>query len=250
MRRFGLTGFPLSHSFSAKYFSDKFATLKITDCEYLNFPASEVSEIRSLFERDHLLCGLNVTIPHKKAILGILDTVEQTASAIGAVNVIKASRNGDKLKLKGFNTDIFGFSESLPPDVSERGGVAIVLGSGGAANAVIHALRTMDFKILIVSRRGGPGTILYKDLEATIVRNASLIVNTTPLGMFPDSGKLPDIRYDNLTESTFLYDLIYNPATTQFMSEGIKRGCRAMNGQRMLKLQADKSWEIWNDDSL
>lgn len=249
MRRFGLTGFPLSHSFSAKYFSDKFAKQKITDCEYLNFPAREVSEIRSLFERDHLLCGLNVTIPHKKAILDILDIVEPTASSIGAVNVIKAFRKETTLTLKGFNTDIFGFRESLPKDISERGGVAIVLGSGGAASSVIHALQTMDFKIMVVSRSGNKGTISYKDLEATILRKASLIVNTTPLGMFPDIQKLPEINYEQLTESTFLYDLIYNPAITRFMSEGIERGCRVMNGLKMLELQAEKSWEIWNDDS-
>jgi len=250
MRRFGLTGFPLTHSFSAKYFSEKFASQKITDSEYLNFPIREIKEIRTLFEKDPHLCGVNVTIPHKKTVIGLLDLVEPVASSIGAVNVVKAYRKGSELCLKGFNTDIPGFRESLPSDISERGGVAIVLGSGGASQAVIHALRSLGFAVVVVSRTSGPENIGYHDLTETTIKNANLIVNTTPLGMFPDINNSPNINYEYLSDSTFLYDLIYNPETTRFMSEGLKRGCRVMNGRKMLEIQADKSWEIWNDDSV
>jgi len=248
MRRFGLIGYPLSHSFSAKYFSDKFISLNISDCEYLNFPIESAEMVRTLFEMDETLQGINVTIPHKKEVIGFLDHVDKTAFEIGAVNVIKAFRNGSVITLKGYNTDSPAFISTLPAQISERGGVALVLGSGGAANAVIYALGTLNIETLVVSRTKRPGTISYTDLNRTLFKRTSIIVNATPLGMVPNPDTFPEIDYNLILSSTLLYDLVYNPAITQFMHQGIKHGCEVINGLKMLETQADMSWEIWNND--
>ena len=250
MRRFGLTGFPLGHSFSAKYFAGKFRDEAITDCEYVNYPLSDISIVRDLFLKDKSLEGLNVTIPDKKSVIQYIDEIDQEASLIGAVNVIKAYREGNQVKLKGFNTDAYGFAVSLPDDIKKRVGKVLVLGSGGAAAAIIHALSMSGFSPLVVSRSGLPGTIAYDRLSPQLISEAVMIVNATPLGMYPDTEGRPEIDYDSLQPEQLLYDLVYNPLTTSFMKEGAARGCRTMNGLKMLENQADRAWEIWNDSSL
>jgi len=248
MKRYGLTGFPLSHSFSARYFADKFAASGLKSVSYNNYPVERVADIRLLFEQDRSLRGLNVTIPYKTEVIPFLDTLDSEAEEIGAVNVIKAHYDEERLILKGFNTDWYGFAESLPADIRNGGGAALVLGTGGASRAIRFALDRLGFNVGSVSRESGTGVVSYNDLAANIISDSVLIVNTTPLGMYPDISGLPPLNYNSLSPRTFLYDLIYNPAETQFLKEGISRGCRTSNGLRMLELQAEKSWEIWTSD--
>jgi shikimate dehydrogenase len=247
MRYFGLTGFPLSHSFSEKYFNDKFSGERITDAIYKNYPLEKASGVRELFLKYSSLSGLNVTIPHKQSVIPFLDEIDSVAAAIGAVNVIKPYRTGSSLILKGFNTDAAGFLESLPPFLAERGGDALVLGSGGAALAVIHVLTKLNFRISVVNRSVRRGTLSFDDVTNELLANATIIVNATPLGMYPEITGKPLLQYEGLSASTLLYDLVYNPPVTQFMAEGIKRGCKVINGYKMLEIQAERAWNIWND---
>ena len=193
-----MTGFPLGHSFSAKYFAEKFRNEAITDCEFVNYPLSDIGIVRDLFLKDKSLEGLNVTIPYKKSVIQFIDEVDPEALQIGAVNVIKAYRTGAKLRLKGFNTDAYGFTVSLPDDFKNRGGKVLVLGSGGAAAAVLHSLSVSGFSPVVVSRSGMAGTIAYDQLSPGLIREAVMIVNTTPLGMYPNSEGRPEIDYDAL----------------------------------------------------
>ena len=194
-----------------------------------------------------ILEGLNVTIPWKQKVSSYLDELDETAIEAGAVNVIRAFRSGRQLLLKGYNTDVYGFITSLPEDIRSGSGWAVILGSGGASSAVECGLRKLDIESVVVSRRPATGRIVYHDLTADVVAGSRLIINTTPLGMYPDTESKPEIAYGSLSPDTFLYELVYNPAVTKFMEEGIKRGCRVMNGQRMLEMQADRAWKIWND---
>ncbi|MFO7574919.1 MAG: shikimate dehydrogenase [Bacteroidales bacterium] len=250
MRHLGLTGFPLEHSFSPGYFNNKFRQEDVTDCDYVLYPVRSAREIIGLFVNDNRLEGLNVTIPWKQEVIKYLDALDESAQDAGAVNVIKADRSGNKLLLKGFNTDVYGFMASLPEELAVSTGRAIILGSGGASSAVTCALRKLKVKSVVVSRKPAPGRIVYQELTAELIAGSKLIVNTTPLGMHPDEDGKPEIDYASLSPYNFLYDLVYNPVVTEFMKEGIKRGCPVMNGQRMLELQADRAWEIWNDPSL
>jgi shikimate dehydrogenase len=250
MRHLGLTGFPLGHSFSPGYFNNKFKQENVTDCRYVLYPVKSAREIKTLFDSDNLLEGLNVTIPWKQEVIKYLDAIDESAKDAGAVNVIKAYRSGNSLSLKGFNTDVYGFMTSLPAEVAERTSMAIVLGSGGASSAVACALRKLNIQYVVVSRKPAPEKIPYQELTADLIAGSGLIINATPLGMFPDTDGKPEIDYASLSPDNFLYDLVYNPVITRFMEEGIKRGCRVMNGQRMLELQADRAWDIWNDPAL
>jgi shikimate dehydrogenase len=250
MRRFGLIGFPLTHSFSAKYFSEKFSQQQPVTCEYSNYSIDQVTKVRTLFELDQTLVGLNVTIPYKVSVIPQLDSLDTVAAEIGAVNVIKAYRQGGKLRLKGFNTDSPAFAESLPANLTADGGTALVLGSGGASLAVINALTRLKFETIVVSRERRLRGITYSDIDRELYKRTNIIVNATPLGMFPDVDTLPDLDYQLLSPHTLLYDLVYNPPVTRYMAEGIQRGCAVINGMKMLQLQAGKSWDIWNNDSL
>ncbi|MBE0676406.1 MAG: shikimate dehydrogenase [Bacteroidales bacterium] len=250
MKRFGLTGYPLGHSFSAGYFAEKFRINGQTDCEYANFPVTSAGLIRSLFADDSALMGLNVTIPYKQQVISYIDELDTTAAEIGAVNVIKAYRAAGKLRLKGFNTDSYGFGASLPEEIVSAPGKALVLGIGGASAAVSHSLMKLGFEVVAVSRNADKSSVTYDLLSREMIGSSKIIVNTTPLGMHPDTGSRPPLDYDSLTPEIFLYDLVYNPTVTEFMREGALRGCRTMNGLRMLQLQADRTWEVWNDDAL
>lgn len=245
MRRFGLIGYPLSHSFSEAYFSKKFKALGI-DASYKAFPLKDFSELPDLILREGPFTGLNVTIPFKEMALDMVDELDKTARDIGAVNIIKFVKRGSKEILIGYNSDHFGFSESLIFYGIEGVKNALILGTGGASRAVSYALRTSGSDITLVSRDGKRGDKTYNELLDTDIEQFDLIVNTTPVGTFPSSGNFPDIPYSRLKPSTTLYDLVYNPQETLFLKKGKERGCNTINGFKMLQLQAEKGWEIWN----
>lgn len=244
-RLFGLIGFPLGHSFSKKYFTAKFEKENITDCRYETFELPDITSLPSLIARNPDLRGLNVTIPHKEAVLPFLNELDQSAESVGAVNVIKVTDNN---KLIGYNSDYYGFKSSLetwlPSDV--RGYKALVLGTGGAAKAVAAALQELNIPYQYVSRQNNGQIISYNDLSADTINDHLLIINTTPLGMAPKTETCPPLDYEAITENHFLYDLVYNPEETLFMKKGNEKGAKTKNGLEMLHLQAEKSWEIWN----
>jgi len=260
MRTFGLIGFPLTHSFSSQYFSEKFESEKISDAEYKHFPLKTIDELPSLIESTPQLKGLNVTIPYKEAVIPFLDELDGEAEAIGAVNTIKISRQSAvgsrQTHLKGFNTDVYGFRESLKPLLQAHHKKALVLGTGGGAKAVGYVLKQLGIECVFVSRtapprpslwRGGRGVgLFYNDLNEDTLNTHYLIINATPLGMHPNTETHPNIPYEHLTERHLLYDLVYNPGETTFLKLGRQRGAVTKNGLEMLRLQAEKSWEIWN----
>jgi len=250
LKQYGLIGLPLTHSFSEKYFAEKFRIEKISDVEYLNFPLQSIMELMSLVINNLEICGLNVTIPYKEQVIPFLDDIDPEANEAGAVNTITISRSKNKIFLKGYNTDIIGFVQSLPAGISKKHKNALVLGTGGASKAVICGLNKLNIKYQLVSRKGRQGCITYNDLDEKTIQNNTLIINTTPLGMYPDAGSLPDIPYRYLSKQHLLYDLIYNPSVTSFLSEGEKHGAAVMNGLQMLKNQAEESWKIWNSGIL
>lgn len=244
-REFGLIGFPLSHSFSKRYFAEKFAKEGIKSTSYENYPLEKLEMLPALFDMSPNLIGLNVTIPYKEAVLGFLDELAEDAAEIRAVNTIKRYPDGH---LKGFNSDIYGFGETLRrfiPDTFNSG--ALILGTGGASKAVRYVCVRRGLTTQSVSRSSGKGQVAYEDLDQTIMSEFRLIINTTPLGMHPKTEDSPAIPYRFLTEDHYLIDLIYNPAETRFLSEGLKYGSKIKNGMEMLILQAEKSWEIWNN---
>lgn len=251
MRKFGLIGFPLGHSFSKQYFAKKFINESIPDCSYENYELEKLLLLKDLVSKDHELFGLNVTIPYKTEVFKYLDYYDNEAAEVGAVNVLKISDNAGRRIMKGFNTDIFGFTESLSPHLIGRDITsAIVLGTGGSSKAVSYVLKKLGINIINVSRKRGEKNILYKELSDEMLIENKLIINTTPLGMFPDITDKPDLDYNCLNTSHILYDLIYNPTLTTFLKNGKERGCKIIGGLEMLHLQAEKSWEIWNDPDI
>lgn len=248
MRLFGLIGYPLSHSFSAKYFEKKFAAESISDADYRLFPLESISGITPLIEQHTDLQGFNITIPHKVAILPYLNHISEEAKSIGAVNCIKIDRNGNQIKLTGYNTDVYGFRESLQAALKRYHTNALVLGSGGAARAVCYTLQQLGIKYTLVSRSAEKeSTLNYAQLTESILKDNLLIINTTPLGTNPVIDACPDIPYQFLEKRHLLFDLVYNPAETMFLRKGREVGASTINGYKMLELQAERSWEIWNE---
>lgn len=256
MTEFGLIGKVLGHSFSKEWFTNKFHEKGI-DARYLNFELPSITEIKNLIEEHPNLVGFNVTIPYKKEIIPYLDYISPEASAIGAVNVVKI----DPISkiLKGFNTDVMGFDESIAPHIRTWHKHAFILGTGGVSKAVDFALTQRDIKTTLVSRHKKIGCITYEDFHELskilpseggwtrlMNQNPSIIVNCTPLGMFPDNDTYPDIPYQLLTENHLLFDCVYNPTETLFLKYGAKQGADTVNGLEMLHLQAKYAWEIWN----
>ncbi|WP_339811633.1 shikimate dehydrogenase [uncultured Imperialibacter sp.] len=246
-RLFGLIGFPLTHSFSRKYFSEKFLREGISDASYELYEMETAASFPALFAENPNLVGINVTIPHKKAVIPLLNKLDQSASRVGAVNVIRKERDG---QLTGFNSDYIGFLRSLQSWAGDAivGAKALVLGTGGAASAVRVALEDLKIEYLQVSRSAGNGVITYGDLknDPTILESRKLIINTTPLGTYPDTGKCPEIDFERIGSGHLFYDLVYNPAETLFMKKGQEHGAKVKNGYDMLVLQAERAWEIWN----
>ena len=241
---FGLIGFPLGHSWSAGWFNEKFRSEGEINKEYHLFPLTNISELPGLLTSVPALAGLNVTIPYKEKILPLLDELDETARSVGAVNVIRIERAAGKIRTKGFNTDARGFLMTLPEVFPFKS--ALILGTGGAAKAVAWALRKKNIPFLMVSRKNkGKYLIAYDDISPGIIRNNLLIINATPLGMFPDTEKYPGIPYHYLTGDHFLYDLIYNPEETAFLKQGKAMNACTMNGMQMLINQAVLSWNIF-----
>lgn len=244
MRKFGLIGYPLGHSFSKKYFSEKFAREGIQGCQFELYPIESISEFPQLLDGEASLEGLSVTIPYKEQVIPYLDALDPACAQIGAVNCIRI-RDGKKI---GFNTDYLGFKQSLQSWLGTEIPNALVLGTGGASKAVQQALRDLGTPYRIVSRNQIEGQLTYDDLrdQPEWLASHSLIINTTPLGTFPQVEDLPNIPLEQLHAAHRVYDLVYNPPITRLMQECIARGGIAKNGQDMLELQAEAAWSIWN----
>lgn len=245
MQKYGLLGYPLGHSFSKTYFNQKFEAEKI-DAEYLNFEIPAIKEIKNVLRENPELRGLNVTIPYKEQVIPYLDDLDEDARLIGAVNVIKFTKGlFGRTKLKGFNSDIIGFKQSIEPLLNESHRKALILGTGGAAKAVFQGLKQLGVGSTLVSRMPKEFCITYEEITAKTMEQYTVIVNTTPLGMFPNVDACPNIPYDLLTPNHLLYDLLYNPDETLFMKKGKEKGAVVKNGLEMLLLQAFAAWEIW-----
>ena len=246
MRKFGLIGYPLSHSFSKKYFNSKFEQEGISDCFYELYPLKTIEELPELLANTPDLEGLNVTIPYKQAVIPFLQAIEKGAEEVGAVNVIKIE-NG---QLIGYNSDIYGFEQSLLDFLGKDKNDlkrALILGSGGAAKAVSFVLKKMKIDYKIVSRTPKYDQLIYEQLTPSLINRHLLLINTTPLGMAPNSSTYPDLPYQYLSDKHYLFDLVYNPEKTLFLAKGEQNGAKTCNGLKMLYLQAEKAWEIWNN---
>lgn len=240
--KYGLIGYPLSHSFSKKFFTEKFEREAIEGKRYELYPIESITELPSLLRQEPSLQGLNVTIPYKEQVIPFLDEQSEVVKEIQACNCI-AIRDG---KLIGYNTDVIGFEKTLEQKLLPTHQQALVLGTGGAAKAVHYVLRKKGISYLEVSRHANENTITYNDIDQKLLSSHTLIINTTPLGMYPHVDEAPMLPYELLTTQHYLYDLVYNPARTKFLLEGEKRGALIENGADMLVIQAEASWDIWN----
>lgn len=247
MKRYGLIGYPLGHSFSRNFFNEKFASENI-QAEYVNFEIPSIEQFPEIIRANPNLAGLNVTIPYKEAVIPYLNRLDTDAAAIGAVNVIRINRISQKeTELVGYNSDVIGFSRSIEPLLEPHHKKALILGTGGASKAVNFGLKKLGLETLFVSRsRHNEHTLTYQELTPELMDEYKVIVNTTPVGMYPNADEYPDIPYECLTHKHLLYDLLYNPDTTLFMKKGSEQGAVVKNGIEMLLLQAFEAWEIWN----
>lgn len=241
MKQYGLIGYPLSHSFSKKYFEEKFAREQISGCSYQLYELAAIEELTGLLTTTPNLCGLNVTIPYKQSVMAYLHSLSAEAESIGAVNCIKISTG----KLHGHNTDWYGFATSLKSFLQQTPQQAFILGTGGSSKAVEYVLNRLGIPYRYVSRTAGSNSIAYETI-AQHLQPSNLFINTTPLGMYPNIADAPAIPYHRLTTNDYLFDLIYNPTETLFLQQGKAKGAQTQNGLAMLQLQAEKSWEIWN----
>ena len=244
-KQFGLLGKQISYSFSRKYFSEKFKSLGLLQYEYVNYDLNDIEEFpeKVLREIAHI-GGLNVTIPYKESIMAYLDEIDEQAAEIGAVNTIKILPGN---RLKGYNTDAYGFEKALRSCWQQHQNKALILGTGGASKAVAFVLDAMEIEYLFVSRKpSGTGMISYAELNEKIIGEHLLIINCTPVGTFPNLDEKPDIPYEFITDRHFLYDLIYNPEKTFFLKMGESKGATILNGRSMLEIQAERAWMIWN----
>lgn len=246
MDKYGLIGYPLGHSFSKSYFNEKFENEKI-DAEYINFEIPTLDSLPEILASNPELRGLNVTIPYKEKVISYLDSISPEARAIGAVNVIRVDHKGNNIFLKGFNSDVIGFTKSIEPLLERFHKKALILGTGGASKAVNFGLKSLGLETVFVSRFERPGTIQYSQITPEIIQEYNVIVNCTPCGMYPHIDECPNLPYDAITSKNLLYDLLYNPDETLFMRNGAKHGATVKNGLEMLLLQAFASWEFWHN---
>ncbi|MDP4271162.1 MAG: shikimate dehydrogenase [Bacteroidota bacterium] len=244
MQKYGLIGYPLSHSFSQGFFNEKFQSEGI-EATYENFEIPTIEDLQKILLANPELNGLNVTIPYKEQVIQYLDELDDTAKNIGAVNVIKFVRDKKKLKLKGYNSDVIGFSQSISAFLKPHHKKALILGTGGASKAVKYALEKLGIEYTFVSRTAIQGQLFYNELTEEVMKEHTVIVNTTPVGMYPKIDACPDIPYQFITDQHLLYDLLYNPNETKFMKLGEDKGATVVNGLEMLLLQAFAAWDIW-----
>lgn len=245
MKKYGLIGYPLGHSFSMGYFNEKFKNEGIS-ASYENFEIPSINDITGVIGTNPELSGFNVTIPYKEKVMDFLDSISSEARAIGAVNVVKVEHRGKEIVTTGYNSDVVGFVESIKPLLKPNQKKALILGTGGASKAVKYGLEKLGLEILFVSRFQKDGTIQYQQVTAEIMKEYNVIVNCTPCGMSPHFDECPDICYDAIDDSFLLYDLIYNPEETLFLRKGKEHGASVKNGLEMLLLQAEAGWDIWN----
>lgn len=245
MREYGLIGFPLTHSFSKQYFDKKFTDEGIRDCTFQNFPLKNIEEVKQLLTDHPNLRGFAITIPYKKKIIRFLDEGTEAVKQMVACNCVKI----EKGKLKGYNTDATGFEKSFVKQLQPHHTKALILGTGGAADAVAYVFRKLGIDYLFVSRSKElrSFTISYKSLAESLLEDHTIIVNCTPLGTYPNTGEFPQIPYQYLTSRHYLYDLVYNPSTTRFLEKGAEKGAIVCNGYEMLCIQAEENWRIWNE---
>ena len=245
MDLYGLIGHPLGHSFSKDFFNQKFQTENI-DAQYLNFDISTIELLNEVLTRQQIK-GLNVTIPYKEKVIPFLDELSEEAKSIGAVNVIKVYQQENKIRLKGFNTDVIGFTESLQPLLNPTHKKALILGTGGASKAVQFGLQQLNIETLFVSRRNCDNTLNYSQLTSKVMKEHTVVINCTPVGMHPHTDECPEIPYEFIGEGHILYDLVYNPEKTLFLKKGKAVGATTKNGLEMLLLQAKAAWNIWTN---
>lgn len=245
MDKYGLIGYPLVHSFSQNYFNAKFENERI-NARYINFEIPSIDDLAEVLARNPELKGLNVTRPYKEKVIPFLDSISPEAKSIGAVNVIRVSHKGSKTILKGFNSDVIGFTKSIEPMLESCHKKAMILGTGGASKAVDYGLKSLGLETMFVSRFNRPGTIRYDNITPEMMKEYNVIVNCTPCGMYPHTDECPNLPYEAIDEHNILYDLLYNPDFTLFMEKGAKRGATIKNGLEMLLLQAFASWEFWH----
>ncbi len=244
MQKYGLIGYPLSHSFSQGFFNEKFTSEGI-DATYENFEIPTIDDFQKVILSNPELNGLNVTIPYKEQVIQYLDELDETAKEIGAVNVIKFIRDKKRLKLKGYNSDTIGFTQSISEYIKPNHKKALILGTGGASKAVKYSLKKMGIDFTFVSRTAVKGQLFYNELTEEVMKEHTIIINTTPVGMYPKIDSCPDIPYEFITDQHLLYDLLYNPNETKFMKLGQAKGATVVNGLEMLLLQAFAAWDIW-----
>lgn len=247
MDKYGLVGYPLGHSFSRDFFNEKFKNENI-DAEYLNFELPSIEQFPDIIARHPELRGLNVTIPYKEKVIGYLDELSEEARSIGAVNVIRIRLQHNTLHLKGFNSDVIGFTRSLQPLLKPCHHKALILGTGGASKAVFYGLKKLGLEPIYVSRTPREGMLDYQQLTPERMEEYKVIVNCTPVGMYPHTKKCPDIPYGSIGTQHLLYDLIYNPDETLFLKKGRERGATTKNGLEMLLLQAYAGWDFWHSE--
>ncbi len=247
MDKYGIIGYPLAHSFSISYFNEKFANENI-DAKYINFEIPSIDDFLEVVESNPELRGLNVTIPYKEKVISFLDTLSPEARAIGAVNVIKVTHEGKNTVLKGYNSDVIGFTRSIESILKPCHKKALILGTGGASKAVDFGLKSLGLETVKVSRYERPKCITYEQVTPEAVREYNVIVNCTPVGMYPHVDECPQLPYEAMDENNLLYDLIYNPDETTFMKKGNAQGAVVKNGLEMLLLQAFASWEFWQGE--
>lgn len=246
MDKYGLIGYPLGHSFSKSYFNEKFENEGI-NAEYINFEIPTLDSLPEILASNPELKGLNVTIPYKENVISYLDSISPEARAIGAVNVIRVDHKGNDTYLKGFNSDVIGFTKSIEPLLERFHKKALILGTGGASKAINFGLKSLGLETVFVSRFERPGTIQYSQITPDIIQEYNVIVNCTPCGMYPHIDECPQLPYEAMTSKNILYDLLYNPDETLFMKKGAQHGATVKNGLEMLLLQAFASWEFWHN---
>lgn len=246
MDKYGLIGYPLGHSFSKSYFNEKFENEGI-NAEYINFEIPTLDSLPEILASNPELKGLNVTIPYKEKVISYLDSISPEARAIVAVNVIRVDHKGNDTYLKGFNSDVIGFTKSIEPLLERFHKKALILGTGGASKAINFGLKSLGLETVFVSRFERPGTIQYSQITPDIIQEYNVIVNCTPCGMYPHIDECPQLPYEAMTSKNILYDLLYNPDETLFMKKGAQHGATVKNGLEMLLLQAFASWEFWHN---